>query len=579
MRTAVCILAICCCLSAAGARWLGATAALPDERPASLGMAVASRPPAPAGVRFRVSIGAVDTIGGTTYDRQASGPAWRMLVNAPGHGIHAAFMRSSDADTLFTDRNMRYNFYNDSTGEWSWIDSTNFMGSGFNVFTMRTGYGSIDADTNGVAVISAHHSTGSGQADYAPIVARDAVPGYGIFSYVAGEPTLNHYEWPCIGVGMNGCCHLAMIEASGPGDLYWSRLDSTWHPPVSIGSAGHPTHNMATSKVAGSNKVCITWVASPASGYGQMPGFYRESPDGGDTWYALVELGFPPAFSPGSETLPSYMTTSLFPFYDMHDRLHIVASVHAYVRDTNYVAPSELWHFCPGNDPQWARIHRAGAFNPQNSNPTYACRPSIGEDAWGGLYVAWEQFDSSNIEPGPPACARADIFYAQDNGDNGASWKPGVRITDQDTWTCRFPSAIDHFTGDTFRILYLIDKHAGSFITGQGPATNNPVVVHKVPVTVGIAAGKYQVAARLRPTASIVRGVLSLAEAPSHKPQAASLLDISGRKVMDLRLGANDVRALAPGVYFCRLTAGFASSAEAQAQAQAQAIRKVVITR
>jgi len=47
------------------------------------------------------------------------------------------------------------------------------------------------------------------------------------------------------------------------------------------------------------------------------------------------------------------------------------------------------------------------------------------------------------------------------------------------------------------------------------------------------------------------------------------LLDACGRKVMDLHPGANDVRALAPGVYFVRT---------AQAQAQAQAVRKVVLT-
>jgi hypothetical protein len=72
--------------------------------------------------------------------------------------------------------------------------------------------------------------------------------------------------------------------------------------------------------------------------------------------------------------------------------------------------------------------------------------------------------------------------------------------------------------------------------------------------------------------ATIARGVLFLAEAPSRKPQATSLLDIGGRKVLDLKPGANDVRALAPGVYFVR-------EAQAQAQAQAQTIRKVVITR
>ncbi len=53
----------------------------------------------------------------------------------------------------------------------------------------------------------------------------------------------------------------------------------------------------------------------------------------------------------------------------------------------------------------------------------------------------------------------------------------------------------------------------------------------------------------------------------------AHLLDISGRKVMVLRPGANDVSALAPGVYFIR---------EAQLQATSrkpQATRKVVIAR
>ena len=53
------------------------------------------------------------------------------------------------------------------------------------------------------------------------------------------------------------------------------------------------------------------------------------------------------------------------------------------------------------------------------------------------------------------------------------------------------------------------------------------------------------------------------------KVRAYLLMDISGRKVMDLSPGANDVRALAPGVYFVR---------EAQAQAQAQAVRKIVLT-
>jgi phosphoribosylformylglycinamidine (FGAM) synthase PurS component len=53
---------------------------------------------------------------------------------------------------------------------------------------------------------------------------------------------------------------------------------------------------------------------------------------------------------------------------------------------------------------------------------------------------------------------------------------------------------------------------------------------------------------------SIVRGVLVLGAVDSRQNTAyrADLLDISGRKVAELHPGPNDVRALAPGVYFAR---------------------------
>ena len=74
------------------------------------------------------------------------------------------------------------------------------------------------------------------------------------------------------------------------------------------------------------------------------------------------------------------------------------------------------------------------------------------------------------------------------------------------------------------------------------------------------------------PGANIARGVLFLAQASGLKPQAASLLDVSGRKVLDLHPGANDARRLAPGVYFVR--------EEPQATGlEPQAVRKVVLTR
>jgi YVTN family beta-propeller protein len=72
---------------------------------------------------------------------------------------------------------------------------------------------------------------------------------------------------------------------------------------------------------------------------------------------------------------------------------------------------------------------------------------------------------------------------------------------------------------------------------------------------------------------TLVTGALYLpAQTGSARRASAFLLDVSGRVVLNLHPGANDVRALAPGVYFVR--------EEPQASSpKPQAVQKVVITR
>jgi hypothetical protein len=84
---------------------------------------------------------------------------------------------------------------------------------------------------------------------------------------------------------------------------------------------------------------------------------------------------------------------------------------------------------------------------------------------------------------------------------------------------------------------------------------------------VGIAERERGDGRQARKGASVVRGVLFLPANGEGRVAKGELLNASGRKVLDLHPGANDVRALALGVYFVR---------ETQAQAQAQAVRKVV---
>jgi hypothetical protein len=71
---------------------------------------------------------------------------------------------------------------------------------------------------------------------------------------------------------------------------------------------------------------------------------------------------------------------------------------------------------------------------------------------------------------------------------------------------------------------------------------------------------------------TIVREVLFLPANGEGRVAKGELLNVSGRKVLDLHPGANDVRALAPGVYFVREEPQAASL-------KPQAVLKVILTR
>ncbi|GEM_PF-4072404 len=98
--------------------------------------------------------GRLDTIGGTTYDLQACGPARTTVHGDSWYGIHATWMYSRDTTGAFPDLNARYNFY-DYFGFWNWIDP-DFMQSGVNIFDRSAGFGCLDVEpSTGIAVVSA----------------------------------------------------------------------------------------------------------------------------------------------------------------------------------------------------------------------------------------------------------------------------------------------------------------------------------------------------------------------------------------------------------------------------------------
>jgi YVTN family beta-propeller protein len=135
--------------------------------------------------------------------------------------------------------------------------------------------------------------------------------------------------------------------------------------------------------------------------------------------------------------------------------------------------------------------------------------------------------------------------------------------------------------GATNGIVTTITVGGGPLCLTWNPAQNRVYVANEYDSTISVIRDSIPSGVEEMPNAevraakpvpTIARGVLFLAEARSRKPQAASLLDISGRKVLDLKPGANDVRALAPGVYFIREGLGIRGEGLGKTQ-------KVVVTR
>jgi hypothetical protein len=432
------------------------------------------------------------------------------------------------------------------------------------VFPYRVGFGNLAVDPNtGCAVVSCH-STHGGLTIH-PDLARDIAPGAGIFEYAEGDPTASGYQWPPLAVGQSGTIHVLSITAAYL--IQYFRVSSwpTFETGVGgfVPDPGFPSQYIAASPV--SQKVVAAWENENIT---PNVGWYRVSTDDGVTWGDPQQFDPPAAF--GGDTVTTFHISSMNPYYDRNDRLHFLTAVSPIVRDTGYIIPAEIWHWCGENTPAWSKIHRATC-DPANLqaavgyNALYADRPTVCETDQGALIVAWEQFDSANVEP-TTSFLRADIFLAS-SVDNGTTWSPPYKLTDAQTTSCRFPCMVDAMPpDDDMWLSYEIDQVAGFYIQSQGAATTNPIVVwHGQPDAIVEQAPA-------RPTAlglsgpGVVRGDVTLrCMLPRAGHVSLDLFDAAGRPVARPLVGYRqagdhtvrwDAGRVPSGVYLARLSDG-----------------------
>jgi hypothetical protein len=135
------------------------------------------------------------------------------------------------------------------------------------------------------------------------------------------------------------------------------------------------------------------------------------------------------------------------------------------------------------------------------------------------------------------------------------------RETDTLSWDGRDSTGARVLPGDDYTVRYYDED---GFFTGLSPFT----VKDTSPPGCAEANHARDIFHKASGVPTVMHGVLVLGAVGSRQNTGyeAQLLDISGRKVLSLHPGANDVRALAPGIYFVR-------------EAYTQTVRKIVIAR
>jgi subtilisin family serine protease len=366
---------------------------------------------------------------------------------------------------------------------------------------------------------------------------------------------------------------------------------STYDTLTPLDYYGHGTHvaGVATADGTYGNGVHDTFGIAPATKIMSLPvDVYLHSPYPDTSMENNIMAAFQFCIRPTRDTLngADAITTSLGLVTSWQPRLavwrmmeeNVLAAglAHAVAAGNEGVSGTR----CPGScPPPWRNPanHPTGPGHERDTGRTAVITVGATDNndsalGSGGPTTVW-----GNVPPWydyeyPPGLVDPDVMMPGESipapyysGDRSYTWMSGTSMATPGAagTICLMLSKDPHLTPreiDSIIELYAVRDlgEPGKDNTyGAGRIDCSLAVAFTPATTIAVEEGPTLDAGRMTPVPTLIRGVLELAvDSRQHTAYRAELLDISGRKVLDLKPGPNDVSRLAPGVYFVRSADG-----------------------
>jgi hypothetical protein len=364
-------------------------------------------------------------------------------------------------------------------------------------------------------------------------------------------------------------------------DVYYQRstdAGATWSGDLKLSASGMA---FGPSLAVSGDTVHVVWDGLPSDTAGiPLEVYYARSTDAGATWDSVVRLTNDTADYAWQPAVAAAGSTVHVAWYDGRNGPAYPAEIY-YKRSTN-------------NGATWS-----GDVRLTNSAPASEWVSIAAAD--NRVHVVWtDTRDSGTYE-----------IYYKCSTDNGATWPPSPagdqRLTSPDGQNSYFPSVAA--TGANVHLVWNDTRGSGTAEVYYKSSTDGGITwssdaglslrdgkqsMHPSIAVAGSGLhvdwydsrdGNNEIYHKRNPTGSvgtveshkpqaknsglgptIIHGMLNLQPAICNLQSTIALFDATGRKVLDLKPGPNDVSHIAPGVYFVR-------------RALAQAVRRLVVTK